>query len=144
MKHKIFTSLFLLSQLGAPLVGEEVLHFDTTPPESEEKSLTVNFQDVSMLEFLRFVSTVAERNFIYDEKILDFNISLVTGKATDPKNILKIMVELLEKQGNSYREARRLLPCREDGRVGTGRTERIETCENARPEGREGRISFGQ
>ncbi len=99
MKHKIFTSLFLLSQLGAPLVGEEILRFDTTPPESEEKSLTVNFQDVSMLEFLRFVSAVAERNFIYDEKILDFNISLVTGKATDPENILKIMVELLEKQG---------------------------------------------
>ena len=99
MKHKIFTSLFLLSQLGSPLVGEEILHFDTTPPESEEKSLTVNFQDISMLEFLRFVSAVAERNFIYDEKILDFNISLVTGKATDPENILKIMVELLEKQG---------------------------------------------
>ena len=99
MKHKIFTSLFLLSQLGAPLMGEEVLHFDTTPPESEEKSLTVNFQDVSMLEFLRFVSVVAEKNFIYDEKILDFNISLVTGKATDPENILKIMIELLEKQG---------------------------------------------
>ncbi len=99
MKHKIFTSLFLLSQLGAPLAGEGVLHFDTTPPESEEKSLTVNFQDVSMLEFLRFVSSVAERNFIYDEKILDFNISLATGKPTDPENILKIMVELLEKQG---------------------------------------------
>ncbi len=99
MKHKLFTSLFLLSQLGASLVGEKSLHFDTTSPKSEEKSLTVNFQDVSMLEFLRFVSVVAERNFIYDETILDFNVSLITGKATDPENILKIMIELLEKQG---------------------------------------------
>lgn len=99
MKYKFGLALLFLSQLTTPLLGDELLHFDTTPPETEERAVTVNFQDVSMLEFLRFVSTIAEKNFIYDEKILDFNISLVTGKATDPENILKIMIELLDKQG---------------------------------------------
>ncbi|MCB1084108.1 MAG: type II secretion system protein GspD, partial [Simkania sp.] len=99
MKQKFLGLVTLLSFTSLPLHSNEDLHFKLTPPESEEKALTVNFQDVSMLEFLRFVSEVAEENFIYDEKILDFNISLVTGKATSPEKILEIMVELLNQQG---------------------------------------------
>ncbi|MCB1110143.1 MAG: hypothetical protein KDK64_04125 [Chlamydiia bacterium] len=92
---KLLIALIFLSQL----IGEEVLHFETATPKDAERAVTVNFQDVSMLEFLRFVSAIAEKNFIYDEDILNFNISLVTGKATDPESILKIMIELLDKQG---------------------------------------------
>ncbi|MCB1106679.1 MAG: hypothetical protein KDK76_01115 [Chlamydiia bacterium] len=99
MKQQIVRILFLLAFLTSSLFSDDVLHFDTTPPESEEKAITVNFQDVSMLEFLRFVSTITEQTFLYDEKVLDFNISLVTGKPTDPENILRIMVELLDQQG---------------------------------------------
>ncbi len=99
MKQKILVLITLLSQISYPLYSNEELHFELTPPESEERAITVNFQDVSMLEFLRFVSQIAEVNFIYDEKILDFNISLVTGKATNPEKILEIMVELLNQQG---------------------------------------------
>lgn len=96
---QIFGYLALASQLTAPLYGEETLLFPLSPPECDEKAITVNFQNVSMLEFLRFVSQVAEKNFIYDEKDLDFNISLVTGKATNPENILEMMMELLGQQG---------------------------------------------
>ena len=97
MKQKIISLITLLSLTS--LHANEELHFELSPPESEERAITVNFQDVSMLEFLRFVSQVAEVNFIYDEKVLDFNISLVTGKATNPEKILEIMVELLSQQG---------------------------------------------
>ena len=99
MKQKLVGLITLLSFISFPLHSNEELHFKLTPPESDEKALTVNFQDVSMLEFLRFVSQVSEKNFIYDEKILDFNISLVTGKATNPEKILEIMIELLNQQG---------------------------------------------
>ena len=99
MKQKLFSLVIVLLQIASPLLADEVLHFDTSPPKTEEKAITVDFQDVSMLEFLRFVSTVSEKSFIYDEKILDFNISLVTGKPTDVENILNIMIRLLEKQG---------------------------------------------
>ncbi len=99
MKQKIVSLIILLSLTSLPLSSNEELHFELSPPESEERAITVNFQDVSMLEFLRFVSQIAEVNFIYDEKVLDFNISLVTGKATNPEKILEIMVELLNQQG---------------------------------------------
>lgn len=99
MKKQIFGIVTLLIGLSYPLKGEEVLHFETAPPETFEEGVSVNFQDVSMLEFLRFVSQIAEVNFIYDEKLLDFKISLVTGKATTPESILSIMKELLKQQG---------------------------------------------
>lgn len=99
MKNILTGFVAFLTLLTIPVCSDDVLHFDLSPPERPEQSVTVNFQDVSMLEFLRYVSKIAEVNFIYDEKILDFKISLVTGKATNPQSILKIMLELLKQQG---------------------------------------------
>ena len=103
-KHTLFNRFIgqalLLSLIALPLKGEEeLLHFPISAPECEEKAISVNFQDVSMLEFLRFVSKITEKNFVYDESLLKFNISLVTGKATTPESILDIMIELLNQQG---------------------------------------------
>lgn len=99
MKQNFVGLITLIAFISLPVHSNEDLVFELPAPESPEKALTVNFQDVSMLEFLRFVSEVAEKNFIYDENLLDFNISLVTGKATKPEKILEIMVELLSQQG---------------------------------------------
>jgi|JI10StandDraft_1071094.scaffolds.fasta_scaffold135272_2 type III secretion protein C len=99
MKQKIVQLATLIFFAALPLQAGDEIRFELSSPECEEKAVTVNFQDVSMLEFLRFVSAISEKNFIYDEKLLDFNISLVTGKATSPEKILEIMVELLGKQG---------------------------------------------
>ena len=104
MKEKIIRYLLLVSCTFCPLYSDEELHFQLPNPESEERGLTINFQDVPMVEFLRFVSEIAEKNFIYDEKILDFKISLVTGKATHPKKILEIMIELLNQQAIKVEE----------------------------------------
>ena len=147
MKQKLVGLITLLSFISFPLHSNEELHFKLTPPESDEKALTVNFQDVSMLEFLRFVSQVSEKNFIYDEKILDFNISLVTGKATNPEKILEIMIELLNQQGikTEKKEEYYLVEKMEEWELkekkllklakykdGSGRKEEIQTVSNER------------
>ena len=100
MKKQIIGFLTLLSQVVLPLHSyDETLHFPLESPQEEAQGITINFQDISMLEFLRFVSKISERNFLYDDELLDFKISLVTGKATTPENILHIMLELLKEQG---------------------------------------------
>ncbi|WP_041418830.1 secretin N-terminal domain-containing protein [Simkania negevensis] len=101
MRHKLLGFLTIAAHLSFPLHSDEgqTLTFETAAPEKDELGISVNFEDVSILEFLRFVSKIAGVNFIYDEKLLNFNISLVTGKPTNPENILKIMIELLEQQG---------------------------------------------
>lgn len=100
MRYTFLGILTIILYLSFPIYTEDqVLTFETHPPEKEELGITVNFEDVSILEFLRFVSKIAGANFIYDDKLLDFNISLVTGKPTKPDNILNIMIQLLEQQG---------------------------------------------
>ena len=100
MKKQIIGFISLFSQVALPLhCDDETLRFPLESAKSEESAITINFQDVSMLEFLRFVSEISEKNFLYDEELLDFKISLVTGKATTPENILHIMLELLKEQG---------------------------------------------
>ncbi|MEM8728029.1 MAG: hypothetical protein AAGE99_04895, partial [Chlamydiota bacterium] len=80
------------------LHSNEDCTFESIPPQTE-KSFKLNFQDVSMVEFLRFVSEVSGKNFIYDKKILDFKINVLTGQATSPEKILEILLDLLDQQG---------------------------------------------
>src|SRR3990167_3878626 len=100
-KTQIFGTIAIIIQLALPLHCEEskTLHFDFPSTEKLEETISVNFTDTSLLEFLRFVSKVAKVNFIYDEKMLDFNISLVSGKPTHPQNMIKVLTDLLNLQG---------------------------------------------
>src|SRR5690349_13409838 len=38
----------------------------------------INFNDIPVIEFIRFVSKISSENFIYDNRDLNFNISLST------------------------------------------------------------------
>ena len=103
MQNKWIGFLAVTLLLILPLQAENEensnsLTFDIPVAENME-GMTINFENVSMLEFLHFVSKIAGVNFIYEEELLDFNISLTTGKAITPNSILKIMLQLLKKQG---------------------------------------------
>jgi len=99
MTKFVSKSLFLFSLCVMSVCSDETSYSTTAPPEGSNRGITVNFQDVSMLEFLRYVSKIAEVNFIYDDEILDFKINLVTGKESTPESVLSIMIELLQQQG---------------------------------------------
>src|SRR5712672_159394 len=48
----------------------------------------INFNDIPVIEFIRFVSKISSENFIYDNRDLNFNISLSTGKAVSEEMVL--------------------------------------------------------
>ena len=87
-------------------------HFDTllqpvekntpteTPPEETATDLfTVNFPEIAMSEFIRFVSKITKKNFIYQDETLNFSIAFVSGKAFSANGILHAMQDILEKKG---------------------------------------------
>ncbi len=80
------------------------LHTTEYAENFEKSGYTINFPDVAMLEFIRFVSKVADVNFIFDEKKIDFNISLISNKAATSDNVLNIMIELLNQNGFRAKE----------------------------------------
>lgn len=66
---------------------------------TEEKGYCIHFNDVPVLEFVRFVSKISEQSFIYDSRELDFNISLATGKSISPEMVVQALTKLLKIHG---------------------------------------------
>lgn len=103
----LFTRLFLrggltialLSSHYFPLCQAEEL-FEETATESQLPANSsghfINFNDVPVMEFIRFVSRISEKNFIYDAQDLDFVISLSTGKAVSEDMVVQALVQLLQ------------------------------------------------
>lgn len=66
---------------------------------SSAPTIGIHFNDVPMIEFIRFVSKISEENFIFDTKDLDFNISLSTGKSISPEMVVQALIQLLKVHG---------------------------------------------
>lgn len=77
---------------GSSLSSEEKKQ--ETPLEIKEAH-TINFNDVPLVEFIRFVSKISGENFIFNNEDVGFKISLSTGKAVSSKELLDALDNLL-------------------------------------------------
>lgn len=66
---------------------------------SDRGGYTINFNDVPVIEFIRFVSKISEENFIFNSKELLFNISLSTGKSVSSVKVLQALIQVLKVHG---------------------------------------------
>ncbi len=64
--------------------------------QGRQEGYTVNFNNVSVKELIRFVSRVAEVNFIVNEDLLNFDVSLISGRELSKKEMVDIMVQILK------------------------------------------------
>lgn len=82
--------------VSIPLCGnEEIFSF----PEVGKPGYYINFREVPILEFIRFVSRISKESFIYDTKNLDFKISLSTGTHISEENVVHALIQLLRVHG---------------------------------------------
>lgn len=66
---------------------------------SSSEGHLINFNDVPIIEFIRFVSKISEKNFVYDAKDLNFSISFSTGKALGSETVVNALIQLLQSHG---------------------------------------------
>ncbi len=59
----------------------------------------IQFNDVPVIEFVRFVSKISGENFIYDSGELNFPISLSTGKSVSAPMVFDALIQLLSVHG---------------------------------------------
>jgi type III secretion protein C len=59
----------------------------------------INFKQVPITEFIRFVSKISEVNFIFDNKDLQFDVSFSSGKSISGEDVLKALVQILRVHG---------------------------------------------
>ncbi len=65
----------------------------TNANENTEKTVLINFNNVSIIEYIRFVSRISNRNFVFDENDLQFNVTIISE---EPATIDNIMTALLQ------------------------------------------------
>lgn len=82
-----------------PQLQSENLSSMSLPETRIDKGYNINFTDVSMEEFVRFVSKISEVNFIFDRKELNFNVSLTSGKPVSAENVLNALLRILRMNG---------------------------------------------
>ena len=60
---------------------------------TEEKGYIINFDNVAIIEYIRWISEITHTNFIFDKNDLDFNITFISK---EPASIDVIMASLLQ------------------------------------------------
>lgn len=66
-----------------------------TPP----KTILINFNNVSIIEYIRFISKITNRNFIFDEKDLQFNVTIISEEPTTIENVMTALIQELRIHG---------------------------------------------
>lgn len=99
--QQLITRSALTSLICASLINSVPLKAEEEREGLSEKGAghCINFNDVPVIEFVRFVSKISQENFIYDSQELDFNISLSTGKSVSTEMIVQALIQMLKRHG---------------------------------------------
>lgn len=58
-------------------------------------AILINFNNVNIVEFIRFISRISNKNFIFDDADLQFNVTIVSEEPTTLPNILTALMQVL-------------------------------------------------
>ena len=64
-------------------------------PEVNGSSYTVNFNNVSVMEVIRFVSKITNMNFVFNEADVQFNVTIISEEPISVKNIMSALIQVL-------------------------------------------------
>ena len=102
-KHLITCSALIVFSFASypdpSLLAEEEQVEIVEVPQPIEEGYSINFNDIPVIEFIRFVSKISQENFIFDHQEMHFNISLSTGRAVTPEKIVQALIQLLKVHG---------------------------------------------
>lgn len=59
------------------------------------KEISINFNNVSMVEYIRFISRISNKNFIFDDEDLQFNVTIVSEEPTTVSNLMAALLQEL-------------------------------------------------
>lgn len=60
------------------------------------KEISINFNNVAMIEYIRFISRISNKNFIFDDEELQFNVTIVSEEPTTVENLMAALLQELK------------------------------------------------
>lgn len=79
-------------------------HATCPDPDVEKSGYTVNFENIKVIELIRFVSQISGLNFIFDSSDLQFPITIVSQDPTSVEDLMSALLQVLRMQGLSVLE----------------------------------------
>jgi type III secretion protein C len=68
---------------------------DNNPSEADQDTILINFNNVNIIELIRFISKVSEKNFYFNEEELDFQVTIISEEPTTIDNVLMALLQEL-------------------------------------------------
>ncbi len=98
----IFQSPIAPAPLGAPAnsttINAQPSTINTaalTSGTEPQKTILINFNNVAITEYLRFISRISNKNFVFDENDLQFTVTIVSEEPTTIDNIMTALLQEL-------------------------------------------------
>lgn len=73
--------------------------YEDQEDEREQQPILINFNNVSIIEVIRFVSRATGKNFVFDENELGFNVTIISEEPTSVSNIMTALMQELRIHG---------------------------------------------
>jgi len=100
-----------LNTIGSPIAFADDFEEDIAVAEpaavekAENKNIyTINFNNVSIIEFIRFVSKITGLNFVFEDGDLQFNVTIVSEDPVSPRNVMSALAQVLRVHGMTLLE----------------------------------------
>ncbi len=74
----------------------EAIHYEVLTCNPDDEGFTVNFENISVIQLLQFVSQISGVNFIFDSKDLQFNITIVSQEPTSVTDLTSALMQVLK------------------------------------------------
>lgn len=68
-------------------------------PQEEPKKILINFNNVNIVEFIRFISKLSNKNFVFNEEELNFGVTIISEEPTTIENIMAALLQELRIHG---------------------------------------------
>lgn len=98
-RWQLAVCLLMLTSLNAVEIEEENFLSAASPAALREVRLeegyTINFNNVSIIEYIRFVSKIFNINFVFEEADLQFSVTIVSEDSVSAKNVMSALVQIL-------------------------------------------------
>ncbi len=69
--------------------------FNTLENDENQNALLINFNNISIIEYIRFISRNTGKNFIFDENDLQFNVTVISEEPATTENIMTALMQEL-------------------------------------------------
>lgn len=60
-----------------------------------QKTVLINFNNISIIEYIRFISRIINKNFVFDENDLQFNVTIISEEPATLENIMTALLQEL-------------------------------------------------